>query len=932
MRQFKTAPGVPIGLVCCVVLGLYADAGNTQPTPAGQGQGEIAGTDRQEQIAERDRLKGQASSLERQGRRAKAISASEEALAIERKVLGRRHPDVRASLISLAELYQERDDYASAVQARREIATIEEELLGDSNWRVSEARGWLRLTERLGALNPEDRRRLESQHVEALSFIIISESVYLHDRLVVEAERVLALRRKLLPDLPPLAQSLNTLALLHLAAGDSARALPLFEEALEVTEKTLGKGHPSYGTVLDNLAFLNWDVGNYAKAVPLAERAVEIHRNTWGETHSAHIGSLHMLAVLYWSTDEPVKARAMYRKAAEVSKLRIWNEATSSWPFDLVEWTGWEETFRRLLSVAEQAVDGKPPGRAMKLRALANEYKRSHSLRWAEPLYRQALKATKREVGETHSDYLVVLNELAELTRNLGRTTEAEPLFLKSVELTKGLRGDTHPDVATRLARLADLYRTQREFKKAEPLYRDALRLMNSAGGKPHPDHFATVRAFAEMYEEDEQFAQAKSLKRRAVEVARQQAGVDPNWDLQNATSELVRFLHRRAEWQVKREDFPAARDLYQELLTTDGADKAGVRIALARVDRLSILAPEARHRLESAEQADSDAARLSSQQRFFEAIPLAERAVAVRRELLGDKDPVVIDGLRKLAGLHKAVANYSRALELLTQAVEIARNLHGMESYDYKNLAMEVEQLRKMSNSGFEFPTGRLLAEPSRMDIRLETRRVRKGQDEAFVPLGSGAQPVLLSDGDRVQLRVANKSPVDVTFGLILLAGNETTSILSPEPSQNDFRTENNRLLPNEEWMLEFPVNAARRVERGQYLLFAIHEVHSGSRGWTGFANPGRALRRASVGEYAIRVGSILIQPRESIALPAREVAAAAAEGRVAELDLTARLDEMTGRLAAARDARRKLIEIATAQHGEGHWTVADARRAGSG
>ena len=108
------------------------------------------------------------------------------------------------------------------------------------------------------------------------------------------------------------------------------------------------------------------------------------------------------------------------------------------------------------------------------------------------------------------------------------------------------------------------------------------------------------------MYEEDEQFAQAKSLKRRAVEVARQQAGVDPNWDLQNATSELVRFLHRRAEWQVKREDFPAARDLYQELLTTDGADKAGVRIALARVDRLSILAPEARHRLESAEQADS--------------------------------------------------------------------------------------------------------------------------------------------------------------------------------------------------------------------------------------------------------------------------------------------------------------------------------------
>ena len=228
MRQFKTAPGVPIGLVCCVVLGLYADAGNTQPTPAGQGQGEIAGTDRQERIAEHDRLKGQASSLERQGRRAKAISASEEALAIERKVLGRRHPDVRASLISLAELYKSETIMPPlcklAGRSQRSRRSCWETATGG----YPRHRGWFELTERLGALNPEDRRRLESQHVEALSFIIISESVYLHDRLVVEAERVLALRRKLLPDLPPLAQSLNTLALLHLAAGDSANVHCLF--------------------------------------------------------------------------------------------------------------------------------------------------------------------------------------------------------------------------------------------------------------------------------------------------------------------------------------------------------------------------------------------------------------------------------------------------------------------------------------------------------------------------------------------------------------------------------------------------------------------------------------------------------------------------------------------------------------------------------
>ena len=58
------------------------------------------------------------------------------------------------------------------------------------------------------------------------------------------------------PEHPDTATSLNNLASLHMAMGNHAKALPLYERALAIREALLGPDHPDTATSLDNLAIL----------------------------------------------------------------------------------------------------------------------------------------------------------------------------------------------------------------------------------------------------------------------------------------------------------------------------------------------------------------------------------------------------------------------------------------------------------------------------------------------------------------------------------------------------------------------------------------------------------------------------------------------------------------------------------------------------
>ncbi len=121
---------------------------------------------------------------------------------------------------------------------------------------------------------------------------------------------------------------LNNLAVLYEKMGNYKKALPLYLEALENTEKTLGKEHSLYGGRLNNLAGLYKIMGNstsnkklatenYEKALPLFLEAIENCEKSLGKEHSRYGIRLNNLAGLYSKMGNYKKALPLYLEGIE---------------------------------------------------------------------------------------------------------------------------------------------------------------------------------------------------------------------------------------------------------------------------------------------------------------------------------------------------------------------------------------------------------------------------------------------------------------------------------------------------------------------------------------------------------------------------------------------------------------------------------------
>ena len=105
-----------------------------------------------------------------------------------------------------------------------------------------------------------------------------------------------------------LARSLNDLGVVYYAQGKYAEAVPLYERALVIQGKILGREHPDVALTLNNLAALYHAQGKYYKAEPLYERSLAIRENSLGPLHPELLPILSGLAAVYRDRGKPSEA------------------------------------------------------------------------------------------------------------------------------------------------------------------------------------------------------------------------------------------------------------------------------------------------------------------------------------------------------------------------------------------------------------------------------------------------------------------------------------------------------------------------------------------------------------------------------------------------------------------------------------------------
>jgi tetratricopeptide (TPR) repeat protein len=246
--------------------------------------------------------------------------------------------------------------------------------------------------------------------------------------------------------------------------GDYASALPLYQQALAISEQVLGAEHPHTATSLNNLAALYRAMGDTARAVPLSQRALAIREQVLGAEHPSTATSLNNLAALYDSMGDYARALPLYQRA---------------------------------LAITEQVLGAEHPSTATSLNNLAGLYYNMGDSARALPLYQRALAIREQVLGAEHPDTAQGLNNLAGLYYNMGDYPRALPLYQRALAIWEQVLGAEHPDTATSLNNLAALYRAMGDYTRALPLYQRALAIMEKTLGENHPNTKIVRRGLA---------------------------------------------------------------------------------------------------------------------------------------------------------------------------------------------------------------------------------------------------------------------------------------------------------------------------------------------------------------------------------------------------------------------------------------------------
>jgi eukaryotic-like serine/threonine-protein kinase len=321
---------------------------------------------------------------------ARAQLLLQEAMEIQKHVLGPENPDTLKSANELANILHDEGHYPEAERLHGETLDIRRRVLGPEN------PGTLISTSNLAGVLAD-----ESHYAEA-------EKLY---------RRTLDVQRRVLgPEDPDTLGSMYHLARVLEFQGHYPEAEKLGRETLEIQRRVLGPEHPDTLKTMKDLAVVLRNVGQYAEAEKLYRETIEIQRRVLGSEHPDTLMSMITLA-------DVLSAEGRY---ADEEKL-----------------------FREVLEVQQRVLGPEHPTTLMSMNGLANALQDEGHYAEAEGLCRKTIDLEARVLGPEHRNTLATMDDLAIVLLNEGHYAEAEKLNRETRDIKRRVQGPESPDTAS---------------------------------------------------------------------------------------------------------------------------------------------------------------------------------------------------------------------------------------------------------------------------------------------------------------------------------------------------------------------------------------------------------------------------------------------------------------------------------------------------
>lgn len=324
-----------------------------------------------------------------------------------------------------------------------------------------------------------------------------------------------------------LADSLNHLAFIFWSKGETAKAQPLFERALELRTQALDPGHPDIAEVLDRLGMNHEVAAEFDQADELLQQALDMRDAAFGPESEEVAETLNHLAISAFDQGHFDVAEQRHRRVLEIRE-RLYGpdhpdlaRALNGFALarlKLGDLDHAEQLFRRSLAIREKVFGPDHPQVAQSLNNLSNVL--SDQGRDAE-----SLAMLKRSIdistadGRSSVSAAIAIYNLGDTFVEAGKMDEAEPYLQRGLGMFREVLGPDHPNIAFPLKRLGDVLQARGDLQGAERLYQEALDLRLAKMLPTHPSVTFTARYLVEVKRKLGKHDEAKALEATYPEV-----------------------------------------------------------------------------------------------------------------------------------------------------------------------------------------------------------------------------------------------------------------------------------------------------------------------------------------------------------------------------------------------------------------------------
>lgn len=301
---------------------------------------------------------------------------------------------------------------------------------------------------------------------------------------------------------------------------------------------------------------------------------------------------------------------------------------------------------------------------------LANlEYRRGQ-LKQAENFAREALEINLLLYDENHPEVASVLNTLAIILEEQGMDEDARNMLRRVVEIRRQ-QPEADTNLAANLNNLATMLLRSDSYGEAEEMYREAIELIRNSWGEEHPYMAYTLNGYSRLHQQRGDYELAEADMRRALEIGR---SVFPEQHpflavVQHNLGKLFEVMQR---YEDAATHFQLGLQSRRNSLPPDHPDIA------ASLDALGSVMIQGDH------PADAES--------------MLREALEIRRHAYGDDDPRTAQSKARLGQALLRLQRHVEAEPLLMESQSVLLAAHGEDHVLVRRISEDLATLRTLA------------------------------------------------------------------------------------------------------------------------------------------------------------------------------------------------------------------------------------------